>query len=834
MSEFRLANPNSFQMERQSDVLVSALVADSTTNDVKSGEATVIQTVMRSPKDLDSMLVQDARSQYVQNIKQFLAKPHIIRSGRLNAGVTGGLAAIAVPEEPLAVPLFADKVDGFLGFRATTVFRLQFNANRFQQGRMIMYYIPQGQVNGACPGMRTSSLRRVTQLPNVQFDLSCDTEAILKIPYVAPTTHYNLIDGTGPIAALYLGVYSPLQYGTGISYADWTLWVHFEDVELVTPTIPFSDLPSFALRSNEDSGGGTEQDEEFVSQSGVSRYRRLMPTDTESSDSTSGPVESVLKDFSSLSLQASSIPLLSSVAAPANWVLSALEKTAAHFGWSNPLDESRVARVRNVIFPYLAPCDTVDSSLPLSLKANNKVEVLSGFAGTDIDESSIAYIVSVPSFHEQADWTTSNLHGDILFRYLLHPYTFCNTTTIGVTPNANVVTDHSPMSFISRFFRQWRGSIQFTFKIVKTSFHSGRLLFAFAPGYIGATGVSLDNTDYLHREIIDIREGFQFTFTAPYVSTHTWRSTETFTTEHAYGTVWLMVLNPLVCPDTVAQSVRILVEVSMTPDAQFAFPAPNLMIPYATDSEVFNFVSQSSVPAYTLPKDECRINSSDSLGNSKAVADQLTSAKYCVGEDIVSVLQLLKRTAITQLHLFTATQQTAFRPFTVGGVYYQSSVPSTVRSSWRGDIFSAICACFAYNRGGVRLAFVPSGSTFNGTRGDIYLAPTRTAAGVSQFSAANTANLVACACAPYDISRDGGQQVQVPQYNRLHSRLSRMAFEDPSTGLVEPRDLYSSEVSVVLTTGILSLPTIRRQVADDFSVGFFLGVPRTVSALAPT
>ncbi len=61
--------------------------------------------------------------------------------------------------------------------------------------------------------MRTRNLNSLTQLPNCQMDIACDTEMVHSIPYISPLAAFDLTSGYGHHGAWGLFVYSPLLAG---------------------------------------------------------------------------------------------------------------------------------------------------------------------------------------------------------------------------------------------------------------------------------------------------------------------------------------------------------------------------------------------------------------------------------------------------------------------------------------------------------------------------------------------------------------------------------------------------------------------------------------------
>lgn len=787
---------------------------------------------MSNPRVLDSALINVASDGYQQDLKQFMAKPYRLRTGAWTTTSPYQMCAIPLPQELLAINLYKNKVDGFLGFRATMVVKLQVNGNKFQQGRLIMSYVPQATIAGTFPYMRTGSLMKLTQLPNVQLDVACDTEAVLRIPYVSPTSHYNLLDGTGSSAGVFLHVYFPLKIGTGANNATYSVWVSFEDVELVTPTL----------------------DQTFFAQSGGKRN----VSDRELIAHKSGPIESVFSGISTVATALVGVPFLSSIAGPASWVSAALAKTAATFGWSNPRDESSVIRIKRETYAYLNNCDNQSEALPLALKSSNKVDILPGFAGTDLDEASIAFIASRPAWFTSSSWNANQGESTQIWTGRLAPKDYAIQGTSGTAPILDIF-DYTPIAFLANLFHYWRGSIRMTFKFAKTEFHSGRLVVAYGPGVKSASTPTLADTTFVHRSIIDLREGNEFTFIFPFVSTTPWKDT---IDQDSYGRVWLKVLNPLVAPDTVSPDIAFSVEVSMDTDAQFAFPHC-----YKGKVAVLNqtaFVAQSGLPKYSYfpshfnpgvftPAPQiyqaqagtvsdnaspCSVTpTNDTVGATHRSAVSIACEQYCIGENIASLNQLCRKASRIE-RAGTAGDGTTksyieLRPFTIGGRGIYGANLKDI-SSFCGDWVSILSPLYAYNRGGVRYTIVPSvASTVDQIDAFLGVTLQSTTINISNSDVLSWDSPVTNQSSLHVSSRlplDGSLTFDVPSYSRTQCRLNRITISDAiGAGAVEPNDIYSSQQCVVLDPKINDCKfSIRRQAADDFQLGFFLGIPTFV------
>lgn len=764
-------------------------------NDAEQRESKMINQI-----SMDNQFLKIASTGFDQtSIKTFLEKPFLL--SEFNWTVAGGLSNLYTADlfaTIFANTMYSAKVNGFLNFRATTILRLQVNGNRFCQGRLIMSFIPQASV-GNLPYWR-SSLTQITTCPHVELDVNCDTQCIIEIPYVSPVTHYGFDSGVGTLGTIYIDPYAVLLAGSGPNTIQCALWVNFKDVELETPAIPF--LAEMGRLKNI-----TEQEE-------------------------GKPVSGMLSKISKASTSLARIPLLSSIFAPAAWVTAVLSETVAIFGWSKPIDSSTVMRMVRSFAPYYNNADGQDESFVLGVSSTNKVDVLPGFAGTDDDEMSLAYLLQKKAYFQNVAWNNGQVSGTLLATFYLNPtsYIQIRNETIG----AHVVTyyDCPPVAYFSSFFRYFHGSLTFTFKIVKTEFHSGRLLVCFAPSNTSpVNNTTFTKSQFLHREIIDVRYGNEFTYTFPYCSNQTWL--QTFgTPSQVYGIVSIFVLNELQAPTTVNGSVNILCEVAGHSDMQLAVPGDVPFLPYSPTTRFYAQMGDT---------DECVISPPVDIGGSHSGGFSIKPTQFCIGECISSVKQLLLRPVRYQFSSNTFNSW-VFRPFTLftanvtagGGV--QVPLGMQVVTSTKvvnGDIFSLIACCYAYNRGGVRLKVHSNSYGADTTSANtpmwLYMSFLDYSAGVVNFFTQTLTDNIApgqnVSCLFNDMFINPMFEILVPHYNPIHSRLNR-----PQVGTTtnEPVDIYSSGIIVkryLQSSTLDAAEYISRSAADDYSLGYFIACP---------
>jgi hypothetical protein len=385
-----------------------------------------------------------------------------------------------------------------------------------------------------------------------------------------------------------------------------------------------------------------------------------------------------------------------------------------------------------------------------------------------------------------------------------------------------------PMAYLSNIFQYWRGSIKFTFKVVKTEYHSGRIMAAFYPGPKVTPAVDLDiaNADYVYREIFDLREASEFTLTVPYTAT-----TPYLRYSDRSGSLALYVINQLTAPPTVSQTVNIIVEVSAGPDMEFAFPVPARMLPVIYSQSGIDFsnklVAQGLGDQVQDPSSARAQNPTDLIGGISE--ETLDPARYCIGERVLSVRQLIKRAS-----LFYSNADGYITSNTIDIYPYANWLPSLklgsplVRSQhFAIDMVSYFAPLFRYYRGGMRYKLidnVATGQVLTATlRAETLPLPFPVYASGSAFNSTCTNQVVTTT------QMQGGIELETPFYGYSHSRSVQLSASTPIAG----PDLGEVAVNVSQTANYSTNLKIFRFAADDFSYGFFIGCPPLTTGQMP-
>jgi hypothetical protein len=748
---------------------------------------------------LPDSILKSVQEERTHDVTDFLGRPVRVRSGVItpSQGFADTVTTVSLPTDILLQDMYREKLRGFLSIRATVNLRFQANPQRFQQGRLLITYFPQDTLNPKKAGIVASSMTLLTQLPRVEFDFATDTDVALSIPYVSPTLGFNQVTGTGQMGSYDVRVYSPLVSPGGPAEVDWSLWVWLTDVEL--------DFPAFTPQSGKPKR----------------QTRKLEPSEMETK-----PISGILSRVSKAATLFKDVPLLSSIAGTVSWATAIMANTASSFGFSNP-DTANTSSLSHMNVAHdIANVNAIGNSVSLGLLSDNKVATLPGFSGTDIDEMSFNYLTSIPSYLSRTTWGSATPSGIPIYQTQLHPGAMMTRSD----SNLDYVYP-TPMLYIANMFRYWRTGFTFTFKFVKTEFHSGRLAVVFSPG----TTTTFDQSRFLYREIIDIRESNEFTITIPYTSTLPYlsRTNAGIYNFDNMGFLTIYVLNPLVAPATVSPSITMITEVCADNTFEVAVPQNMIFSPVC-------YQPGTGAPALVAETEEefepqaLGENAQDSLKGATTMAPApsiagiqnndggLAASMYCIGEKITSLRSLAKRAAPIIDSGAAANVATYFRPKIVSLDNCSDNV--TQAAAYALDYISMIAPLYNYQRGGLKFhAYCPGASSSNsyiraGLAPNMIGTVPIVRATSNAIAEVQTNNALAIHTGPLVA---GGLSFTVPQYSQTHCEMYRIYTQDTYT---LPTDIYCSDLRVFIKGNTGSNNTrILRQAADDWTCGFFTG-----------
>lgn len=306
-----------------------------------------VPTIVDISTDFKDMSLRESRE---HDIKSFLKRPILIHSDEWTSATTSGTQIYTAnfPETLISNSMYQEKLKGFVGLRATLVVRVQVNTQPFQQGRLMLQYIPYAQYLGdARVNMINNSLQGRSGCPRTDLDVSVGTEITMRIPYVSPHLYYNLITGQGSFGSIYLIVYSQLRDEvTGTGNVEYSIWAHLEDVEVEFPTgasIYTGNAPNVLKTAQRILRDPTTRVTELDLQPPERIYAQLFSElmDMKQSGLISNSFGTLSDGLNTLS----DLPVIGKFLQAPSWISSQISNIAQLFGFSKPTSQA-------------VPCDT--------------------------------------------------------------------------------------------------------------------------------------------------------------------------------------------------------------------------------------------------------------------------------------------------------------------------------------------------------------------------------------------------------------------------------------------------------------------------------------------
>lgn len=762
--------------------------------------------IFRKHIPLRSELLQNAEDGRIHSIKDFLERPIPLQNFEwtVSANQFSTLYSVEFPDAVLSNTLYTQKLSGFLGLRSDLEFRLQVNAQPFQAGRLIMAWVPYYKYLG---NRRTffdddtaAGMVSLTGCPKVEIDLSQGTTSTLCVPYSSPLSYFNMATGEGYWGKLFIKVYSVLSDTTGSGQIDCTLWFNFKDPKLAFPT--GASLVTSSVNPVAQVGA-----EEFVAEQDRSFSNAAYKL--------GGALRTIPNVFE-----------LQSLTRPAAWATDRIADVLKIFGLSKIESANVPEYIKQSPAKYLANCDGVNMSHSLSLLQGNAIELMPDMVPESMDEMALASVCSIPNYYTSFNWSTSQTIGTELYEDNVHP------TWYYVSSSADSTIRPTHLMFASSAFGFWRGSIVYTFKFVKTKFHSGRCRIYFQPG---ETTFNPTEANFNYSQVIDLRSEDVVRFEVPYVSTKPWMRISDKTKYNVTGVVHVEVLNDLRAASSVSQSIQVLVEVSGGKDFELAAPCSPIIQPvYTTNPSSTNAIRRLLRPTAQVGEEIAREEEQSNAVNHDQLGSKVDLGNWMLnlamhGEKCLSVRQLIKRSSNSAQITLTSAGSICLAPFSPQLIYSRATTAARVTSPrsfldyfanlytfWRGSInlkiFSDTGIASRLNVEAV-ISF-PTDST-----GQVAL-PSQNALVSSSLPIVNGYHSSPVQMILTDL--EGCIDITCPYYISTHmSPVSDYTFNNTNCTL----NMYPPYL--VTVTGLpAGTYTVYRSAADDYQLGYLIGTPK--------
>lgn len=363
-------------------------------------------------------------------------------------------------------------------------------------------------------------------------------------------------------------------------------------------------------------------------------------------DEAAGPISKPAAILSNWAQHLEKVPVIGRFATATKIGSSAISKIASLFGWSNVPVVSSVMPFKNLPFHDLASAEISQPISKFTLDPKAELSVSPYMVGLNgEDELAVSSLVQRETYLTSFVWNVAEAPDTLYFSALVNPLLYDRGTQHA---NGTYGIQMSPLCAVARMFRYWRGDIIFTFRVIASKFHRGRLRIHWTP--YSAPTLTGDMSHLAMTKIIDIEDAIDVEFRVPYLQPVPF-------CEHTHqGDVYTAnrwstssVLAPSVEDDNGSLVVRCLNNLSAPVDT-----APVSIMVFVRGGENMQFANPIDLTnrfSYIEPQsglDDELLYQSDMGVEEKTRVDPNTYMKNW-GEPILSVRSLLRRSSLVDI-----------------------------------------------------------------------------------------------------------------------------------------------------------------------------------------
>jgi hypothetical protein len=447
-------------------------------------------------------------------------------------------------------PSIKYKLNNFAFISCDLKLKVIVNASPFYYGAQRLCYQPLPLFKPATTGTGTPALVPYSQQPGLWIIPQNSEGGEMTLPFFFQKDYLNVqraADFTN-MGTLRFVTYAPLDSANGVTGAGVSVQVYAwaENVILSGPSV------GVALQSDEYGDGIVSRPASIVSK-----------------------IAGTLKG----------VPIIGKFATATEMGARAVGGIAKLFGFTNVPVIADTVPYRPTPFPQFASPEIGYPVEKLTLDAKNELAIDPSVVGLDgKDPLAIENLACRDSFLVSTAWTTTTPVDTPLFTTNVNPFMYRSSGTVNTNNNQLYLT---PSAMVANMFNNWRGDIIYTFKVIASKYHKGRLRVSYDPNdpAVQTTG---DTGSMTYNKIIDLGEESEFEIRIPYHQALPWLLTQatpgtaiwtTSTTPAltkqlgANGILSLKVLTLLTAPVATAP-VNILISVKCGDNIEFANPRP--------------------------------------------------------------------------------------------------------------------------------------------------------------------------------------------------------------------------------------------------------------------
>lgn len=737
-------------------------------------------------------------------------------------------------------PRVLNRITNFNLLRCKLKVRIMLNGNSFHFGRAIASYNPLHEVDDftRTRGFVIQDIVSASQRPHVYLDPTTNQGGSLTLPFVWYENALRIPDqewrNMGEIAVQTMQNLKHANDATDQVIISVFAWA--EDVSLSIPT------------ANEP-GALSPQMGEIFSPQVKDEYG-------------TGPISRPAGVLSRAAGLLSKAPVIGPYARATEMAASTVSNIATLFGYSRPAVLADITPYKPTYGGNMANTNVPDSCQKLTLDAKQELTIdprVMGLGNTD--ELSIKSIAQRESFLTQFAWNVTSPSESLLWNCEVSPVVW------NEVPTAEKELHFPACCFATLPFKRWRGSMKYRFQIVASAYHKGRIKITYDPSYPLTNEY---NTNYTY--IVDLAKERDFTVQIGWGHEKSYLSHRTPGVDvmpysdtvlgadpgiYANGIISVYVVNDLTVPNSIADNdIEVNVFVSAADDFEVADPDSSYIEEYVWfKPQIGEVLSPQMAEAnqpdadHTKNEDEpMKISPSQIMAPVLSDSDNTGSVYY--GDPVTSFRQCLKRynfhTSISSVGA-PASGRYYLRLRTGDFPYYRGYAPGAVHSTsvpvatpynyCKMTLLNYLTPAFASRRGGMRWKYF----MIDGTDTKSFLSVTRDAspgAGYAQIEdnvlglPSSLSSRIREVMDVIPHTWDGTTitathnnpviEVELPFYSNIRFFPGKQAN---MTGPPENFKLYHYLTTMFSASSNATHIHSYCSVAEDFTLGFFLGAP---------
>lgn len=476
-----------------------------------------------------------------------LSKPVVISRQNWTSSQANGvlIAAFDFPDILRTIDtIHQETLRMYAFFKFNWVLKFQINGTKFHSGQLICSWDPFAlHDDDPTSVVRPLSRPAATGLPHVLLNASTNEPVEITIPFVHPK---NFLSTNSPnfdtLGRFRINVLNQLRSAEGSSDTlHLTVWLFAQSPSVHVPIYRHDLLPPAIAEPSMEAIGN------FVDSLLGDDFSKLRKTTTKTVGNLAsgnwgqamrngGKAVGHLADFLNLDYPVRLIMNLTQI---------------------NPIGPMAVGR-------------GVDSSYSLRLDPSGSQVIDNDRKGNSVEECDVDFIKKAPMLFTTVPWTDARVTGTRLLYFPVTP-NICDFSSEG---NYRV-NYNTYLSYLSCIYQYWRGTLNYRFEFVSTQFHTGRLLVAFIPNAFSESP-TIEQAFSCPNVVIDLQQNSTVTFTVPFTSQTPYKNCEWHGNKNLsiVGYVYVYVLNQLVRPSNVADTIEFNVYISAEDDFEFAVPQP--------------------------------------------------------------------------------------------------------------------------------------------------------------------------------------------------------------------------------------------------------------------